>query len=423
MTSSPPNGDIPHWKSIAQGKKADRDAKIIQDWRLKPEQLSDDQLNVIHVPYQCGLLTIKEQEITDLNAFSLVENMVNRKYSSYESEWLDNPDTNTEKVTLAFCKRAAIAQQLVKIHHKVNCLSEIFFEEAMSAAKKLDDDFEKSGIPRGPLHGLPVSLKDCFQIENTDAAIGYTTLVNQPSSKQDESEITRIMRESGAILFCKTNVPTALMSGETFNSIYGYTSNPYNRNFSSGGSSGGESALLALHGSPLGVGTDIGGSVRIPASFCGLYSLKPSFGRFSTAGIRDSLNGQEAVRNTVGPMAHSLRDIEIWCQTVVDSQSHVSADPDCLPIPWRNYQIPQKLCFGEFILMRLDRSHRTDIPGFLLDDGIVKPLPPVTAALLRLKKGLEAAGHVVVEFCIRREETRRNSIIDKGTMAAGLRIA
>lgn len=84
MTSSPPNGDIPHWKSIAQGKKADRDAKIIQDWRLKPEQLSDDQLNVIHVPYQCGLLTIKEQEITDLNAFSLVENMVNRKYSSYE---------------------------------------------------------------------------------------------------------------------------------------------------------------------------------------------------------------------------------------------------------------------------------------------------------------------------------------------------
>jgi len=91
----------------------------------------------------------------------------------------------------------------------------------MSAAKKLDDDFEKSGIPRGPLHGLPVSLKDCFQIENTDAAIGYTALVNQPSSKQDESEITRIMRESGAILFCKTNVPIALMSGEvSYSYIY-----------------------------------------------------------------------------------------------------------------------------------------------------------------------------------------------------------
>lgn len=105
-------------------------------------------------------------------------------------------------------------------------------------------------------------------------------------------------------------------------------------------------------------------------------------------------------------MAHSLKDIEIWCQTVVDSQSHVSADPDCLPIPWRDYQIPQKLCFGEFILMRLDRSHRTDIPGFLLDDGIVKPLPPVTAALLRLKKGLEAAGHVVVEFCMYVVRTR-----------------
>lgn len=83
-------------------------------------------------------------------------------------------------------------------------------------------------------------------------------------------------------------------------------------------------------------------------------------------GIRDSLNGQEAVRNTVGPMAHSLKDIEIWCKAVVDSQSHVSADPDCLPIPWRDYQIPQKLCFGEFLLMRLDRLIELIFQGFYL---------------------------------------------------------
>lgn len=106
--------------------------------------------------------------------------------------------------------------------------------------------------------------------------------------------------------------------------------------------------MLALHGSPLGIGSDIGGSIRIPASFTGLYSLKPSFGRFSTQGIRDSLNGQEAVRNTVGPMGHCLEDIEIWCETVVNYQSHLSVDPDCLPIPWRRPDIPEKLCFGGF---------------------------------------------------------------------------
>lgn len=140
-------------------------------------------------------------------------------------------------------------------------------------------EYAASGIAKGPLHGLPVSLKDCFQVEGTDAAIGYTSFANKPTSEGDESEITRIMRESGAILFCKTNVPLALMAGEasdvtvelgnlrlmmrqTYNAIYGYTSNPYNRNLSSGGSSGGESALLALRGAALGVGTDVGGSIR-----------------------------------------------------------------------------------------------------------------------------------------------------------------
>lgn len=134
-------------------------------------------------------------------------------------------------------------------------------------------------MPRGPLHGLPVSLKDCFKVEGVDATIGYTAFADQPSAESEESEITRIMRESGAILYCKTNVPLGLMAGEvsgtkpggrmydadvrqTYNAIFGYTSNPYNRTLSSGGSSGGESALIALRGSPMGVGTDVGGSIR-----------------------------------------------------------------------------------------------------------------------------------------------------------------
>ena len=134
---------------------------------------------------------------------------------------------------------------------------------------------------------------------------------------------------------------------QTYNTIYGYTVNPYNRTLSSGGSSGGESALLALKGSPLGVGTDVGGSIRIPASFCGLYSLKPSFGRFPAFGIRNGMDGLEAVRSTVGPMASSLAGVEMWSKAGLRSQPWMSADPDCLPLPYRDVEVPKKLCFGE----------------------------------------------------------------------------
>lgn len=93
------------------------------------------------------------------------------------------------------------------------------------------------------------------------------------------------------------------------------------------------------------------------------------------------MEGQEAVRNVVGHMAKSLAAIEMWTRAVLASQPWMAADPDCLPIPYREVQIPKKLCFG-----------------LLLDDGIVKPLPPVTRALHQAKAALEAAGHMLVEF-------------------------
>ncbi|CAG8019970.1 unnamed protein product [Penicillium salamii] len=170
---------------------------------------------------------------------------------------------------------------------------------------------------------------------------------------------------------------------ETYNAIYGYTTNPHNRDLSSGGSSGGESALLALGGSPMGVGTDVGGSIRIPASFCGLYSLKPSSGRFPTSGLRDVMEGQKAVPNTVGPISRSIAGLELWSKAVSEMKPWMKADPDCFPIPYRDIEIADKLCFG-----------------FLPDDGVVKPLPPVARALEITKQALEAAGHTVIEFKI-----------------------
>lgn len=183
------------WEEIAQAKRASRDRAIPPEWQLPLCQLQDAQVDVRAVPFQCGILTTRELEITATDAVELVQKLVRREYTSYE-------------VTLAFCKRAAIAQQLV------NCLSEIIFQPALAAAAQLDAEYAAMGVPRGPLHGLPVSLKDCFPVEGTDATIGYTAFANSPTKQEEGAAITRIMRECGAVLFCKTNVPTAMMAGE-----------------------------------------------------------------------------------------------------------------------------------------------------------------------------------------------------------------
>lgn len=104
-----------------------------------------------------------------------------------------------------------------------------------------------------------------------------------------ESEAVLELRALGAVMYCKTSVPQTLMSGETANNIIGYTWNPTNRNLAAGGATGGEGALIGLKGSPAGFGTDIAGSIRIPAAFNGLYGIKPSAGRLPYEGVRIKL--------------------------------------------------------------------------------------------------------------------------------------
>ena len=169
---------------------------------------------------------------------------------------------------------------------------EIFFEPAIAHAKKLDAFMAANGSAMGPLHGVPVSLKDQFHVEGQETTMGYVgwtgTFQGQKGTgkeKVHESELVKELKALGAVLYCKTSVPHTLMSGESINNIMGYVWNPKNRLLSAGGSSGGEGALVGLKGSPLGFGSDIGGSVRIPAAFSGTYGLRPSSGRVPYEGI------------------------------------------------------------------------------------------------------------------------------------------
>lgn len=260
----------------------------------------------------------------------------------------------------------------------MNCLTDAFFDVAVSTAKELDAYLKKNGKTVGPLHGLPISLKDNFNIIGRDSCVGFTSLVGQPATY--DTTLVELLRKAGAVFYCKTNIPTAMMMAESVNNVFGRAVNPLNRKTSSGGSSGGESALIAFGASPLGVGTDIGGSLRIPAACTGIFTLRPSAGRSPIQRSRPGLAGQEAVMSVNGPMTPHFESLELFMKTVVGMEPWLE-DPKCLPIPWRTVEPKAKLKLG-----------------VIWDDGIVRPTPPVRRALKETVDKLKAAGFDIVDW-------------------------
>jgi len=203
-----------------------------------------------------------------------------------------------------------------------------------------------------------------------------------------ESLMVEELRSQGAVLYVKTSVPHTLMCGETVNNIIDYTWNPTNRNLSSGGSSGGEGALISLKGSPVGFGTDIGGSIRIPASFNGLYGLRPSTGRLPYQGMANSFDGAPGVLSVVGPLGTTAGSLKLVTQSLLKTEPW-HHDPLVHDIPWRQEQETttldlaknKKLCFA-----------------VLRHDGVVGPMPPVLRAVNETAAAMEKAGHKVIEW-------------------------
>jgi amidase len=199
------------------------------------------------------------------------------------------------------------------------------------------------------------------------------------------------LRNLGAILFCKTSVPHTLMAGETVNNIITYTHNPKNRNLSSGGSSGGEGALIGLRGSPVGFGTDIGGSIRIPAAFNGLYGIRPSSGRLPYEGMANSMDGQNSMVSVVGPIGTSAGSLKLVIKGILSQQPWLH-DPLVAEIPWRDEQ--------EQAVLDIVKSGSGGQLAFAVmrDDGVVRCHPPMQRAVDIVVKIAEKLGHKVIEW-------------------------
>lgn len=183
-------------------------------------------------------------------------------------EGFERGDLSCVETTKAFIQRAC------KTHDKTNCLTELVFEDALRQAAALDDHVKKNETLAGPLHGVPVTLKDQFNIAGVDTTMGYVGRCFKPAV--DDAVLVWMLRSLGAIILAKSNLPQSIMWCETENPLWGLTTHPLHKGYTPGGSTGGEAALLSQGASMLGWGTDIGGSIRIPAHMMGLYGFKPT---------------------------------------------------------------------------------------------------------------------------------------------------
>lgn len=198
-------------------------------------------------------------------------------------------------------------KRALEAHKATNCLTEIMIDTA-------EEQAQQSINKTGPLAGMPVSVKDTVAVQGYDACIGYSAWSGKPIQK--DSALVRLLRDAGAIPFVKTNIPITLLSFESASDIFGRAKNPYNKNYSPGGSSGGEAALLALGGSRIGIGTDVAGSVRVPAHYSGVYTIRASAFRFLKTGNMTSMPGQEGVPAVNSPMAKTLEDLETFWKAI-----------------------------------------------------------------------------------------------------------
>ncbi|TIA24765.1 amidase [Aureobasidium pullulans] len=365
----------PDWRQIATQKRDSVLALIPEEWRIPAPPSVDEQRDVTGKFIQQYLNT-QEIEITETDAVGIVEKTSNGTWTAVE-------------VTKAFCHRSAIAHQLV------NCLHEIFYDAAIESAQELDQYFAAHKKPIGPLHGLPISLKDQFHVKGVETSMGYVGWIGTfqgekgtGKEKVYESEMVKELRNLGAVLYVKTAVPHTLMCGETTNNIIDYCWNPTNRNLSSGGSSGGEGALVSLKGSPLGFGTDIGGSIRIPAAFNGLFGLRPSSGRLPYEGMANSFDGAPSILSVVGPLSSSSAGLKLAVQSILQTEPW-QRDPRVHPLPWRNEQ--------EEAAKQLAQDKKLTF-AVLKHDGLCAPHPPIKRALEETVQKLESLGHKVVEW-------------------------
>ncbi|XP_059196404.1 fatty-acid amide hydrolase 1-like [Centropristis striata] len=285
-------------------------------------------------------------------------------------------------------------EKALDVHKDLNCCTGILLES-------FDQLKTVSSNKTGLLYGVPVSIKENYGYKNHDSSCGLTINLDQPAQK--DCVLVEVLKRQGAIPFVKTNLPQGLLCYDCGNPIYGQTLNPHNLQKTCGGSSGGEGALIGGGGSVLGLGSDIGGSIRIPASFCGICGFKPTPGRLSLKGFNPLYRGQKSILSSVGPMARDVDSLALCMQALLCDHMF-SLDPTVPPIPF-DAQIYQ--------------SSRPLRIGYFESDGFCHPSPSMARVIREVKVLLEQAGHTLVPYSPLKLSSTYHELVEKGFIADG----
>uniref|UniRef100_A0A7N8XZL8 Fatty-acid amide hydrolase 1 n=1 Tax=Mastacembelus armatus TaxID=205130 RepID=A0A7N8XZL8_9TELE len=285
-------------------------------------------------------------------------------------------------------------EKTLDVHKNLNCCTGVLlesFDQLKTIASNKD----------GLLYGVPVSIKENIAYKNHDSSCGVVINLDQPA--KEDSVLVQVLKRQGAIPFVKTNLPQGLLNYDCGNPIYGQTVNPHNFQKTSGGSSGGEGALVGGGGSVLGLGSDIGGSIRIPAAFCGISGFKPTAGRISSQGVKPIYRGQKSVLSSAGPMAKDVESLALCMQALLCDHMF-SLDPTIPPIPF-NVQVYE--------------STKPLRIGYLENDGYLQPSPSMVRAIREVKALLEQAGHTLVPYSPLKISYLVTELLIKGVFADG----
>src|SRR5262249_21669240 len=264
-----------------------------------------------------------------------------------------------------------------EVQPRINAVAVPLFDHARTEAKAADAARER-GEPLGPLHGVPVTIKEMFDVAGTPTTMGVTAWSKH---KTQDAPLVPRLRKARAIVLGKPNVPQLGMMFETDNPVCGRTNNPWNLERSPGGSSGGEAALIAARGSPLGLASDGGGSIRHPCHCCGVHGLKPTSGRLTFLRHAHYPNLRRELVPP-GPHARSVADLFL-ALTVLAAPGQEELDPSVAPAP-----------LGDPATVSL-RGLRV---GAYEDDGMFPPSPALRRAVWEAADALRKQGAQVVEF-------------------------
>ncbi len=267
--------------------------------------------------------------------------------------------------------------KIERLNPKLNAFVHVDAERVRREARAAEADV-KNGEVRGPLHGVPISIKSSLDLAGLRCEAG-TRLRARYVAEQDAPLVARL-RNAGAIVLGLTNTPELLMAWETDNLLYGRTNSPWDLERTPGGSSGGEAAAIAAGMSAGGVGSDGGGSIRVPAHFSGICGLKPTPGRIPATGHFPVSGGPFAMIGVVGPMARTVADLKALFEVM---QGPDDGDTCAAPVPVR---------------WPTERGAKKLRVGYFEDDGRTPVTRETRAAVVAAAEALRRAGFRVERF-------------------------